>query len=123
MLVLALAVCLVFTPILSGEAPLNRQGVSVGAKAAIVMEAETGAVLFAQNIREQLPMASTTKIMTALLALESPELEEPFVVENGDRIAQLVLLPVLTPELREAEQLSGTGRGSGGFGSTGVKQQ
>lgn len=49
--------------------------------------------------------------------------EEPFVVENGDRIAQLVLLPVLTPELREAEQLSGTGRGSGGFGSTGVKQQ
>ena len=44
-------------------------------------------------------------------------------MENGDRIAQLVLLPVLTPELREAEQLSGTGRGSGGFGSTGVKQQ
>lgn len=81
MLALALAVCLVFTPILSGEAPLNRQGVSVGAKAAIVMEAETGAVLFAQNIREQLPMASTTKIMTALLALESPELEEPFVVD------------------------------------------
>ena len=39
--------------------------------------------------------------------------EEPFVVENGDRIAQLVLLPVLNPELREAEQLSGTGRGSG----------
>ena len=41
----------------------------------------------------------------------------------GLTAAGLVLLPVLTPELREAEQLSGTGRGSGGFGSTGVKQQ
>ena len=49
--------------------------------------------------------------------------EEPFHVENGDRIAQLVLLPVLTPELRETQELSGTGRGEGGFGSTGVKQQ
>lgn len=46
--------------------------------------------------------------------------KEPFRIEPGDRIAQLVLLPVLTPVLQEAQELSGTGRGEGGFGSTGV---
>jgi dUTP pyrophosphatase len=46
--------------------------------------------------------------------------KEPFTVNNGDRIAQLVLAPVLRAELIEAVRLSGTKRGGGGFGSTGV---
>ena len=37
----------------------------------------------------------------------------------GDRIAQLVITPVLTPAYEEAEELSDTNRGAGGFGSTG----
>ena len=37
----------------------------------------------------------------------------------GDRIAQLVITPVLTPAYKEAEELSDTNRGAGGFGSTG----
>jgi len=53
----------------------------VGAKAAIVMDAATGRVLFAQNERERLPMASTTKIMTALIALEQDDVEVPFEVD------------------------------------------
>lgn len=56
---------------------------SVGAAAAIVMEAETGEVLFAQEIHRQLPMASTTKIMTALLTLEQPGLEQEFTVDEA----------------------------------------
>ena len=56
---------------------------SVSAKAAIVMEAGTGRVLFAQNEHERLPFASTTKIMTALLALEQPEIDAEFVVDSG----------------------------------------
>ena len=44
---------------------------------------------------------------------------EPQTVEAGERIAQLVIAPFLTPEFEEAEALSETGRGSGGFGSTG----
>lgn len=43
---------------------------SLSAKSAILMEAETETVLFAKNERERLGMASTTKIMTALLAAE-----------------------------------------------------
>lgn len=44
----------------------------------------------------------------------------PFVVRRGERIAQLVVAPVTQVLLAEAERLSGTERGSGGFGSTGV---
>jgi dUTP pyrophosphatase len=45
---------------------------------------------------------------------------EPFAVQNGDRIAQLVVSPVCRASVGEAESLSATKRGSGGFGSTGV---
>jgi dUTP pyrophosphatase len=44
---------------------------------------------------------------------------EPFAVEPGDRIAQLVLVAVETPDLEEVEELDETVRGAGGFGSTG----
>ena len=40
-------------------------------------------------------------------------------VAPGDRIAQLVILPFLAPEFSEADALDATGRGAGGFGSTG----
>jgi dUTP pyrophosphatase len=45
---------------------------------------------------------------------------ESFTVQNGDRIAQLVLSPVCRAAVLETESLSVTERGSGGFGSTGV---
>ena len=41
-------------------------------------------------------------------------------VSSGERIAQMVITPVLTPEYQESEELSNTGRGQGGFGSTGT---
>ena len=44
---------------------------------------------------------------------------EPFVVRRGERIAQLVPAPVLEARFVEAEELEDTGRGGGGFGSTG----
>lgn len=43
-----------------------------------------------------------------------------FRVCHGDRIAQLVVCPVVYPELIEVDELSDTPRGTGGFGSTGV---
>ena len=46
------------------------------ARSAILMEAETGRVLYEKNAHEPLPMASTTKVMTALLALEEGELTD-----------------------------------------------
>jgi dUTP pyrophosphatase len=45
--------------------------------------------------------------------------QEPFEVRRGERIAQLVPAPVLRADFLEASELSGTGRGAGGFGSTG----
>jgi dUTP pyrophosphatase len=46
--------------------------------------------------------------------------EEPRVIHNGDRIAQLVILPFLSAEFEETDSLSDTDRGAGGFGSTGT---
>ena len=40
-------------------------------------------------------------------------------IENGERVAQLLITPVLTPAYEETEALSDTCRGGGGFGSTG----
>jgi dUTP pyrophosphatase len=45
--------------------------------------------------------------------------QEPFVVQPGDRIAQLVIAPVSIAELEEADSLDDTVRGAGGFGHTG----
>lgn len=46
---------------------------------------------------------------------------QEFVFEAGQKVAQLVVLPTLYPSFEEAEQLTDTARGSGGFGSTGNK--
>jgi dUTP pyrophosphatase len=43
----------------------------------------------------------------------------PFEIRRGERIAQLVVLPVARAELVEVAEVSDTGRGDGGFGSTG----
>ncbi len=46
--------------------------------------------------------------------------EEDFVIQRGDRIAQIVVAPVQRGHLVEVDRLDETTRGSGGFGSTGV---
>ena len=45
----------------------------------------------------------------------------PQVIEPGERIAQLVLVPYLTAQFLETDTLSDTQRGTGGFGSTGTR--
>lgn len=45
--------------------------------------------------------------------------KQPQTVEHGERVAQFLITPVLTPAYEETEELSHTGRGVGGFGSTG----
>lgn len=47
--------------------------------------------------------------------------QEPFVIEDGERIAQLVVAPHEHVEWHEAEELETSVRGQGGFGSTGTK--
>lgn len=45
---------------------------------------------------------------------------EPFVIKRGDRIAQMVVAPVVQVALHEAPELDETARGAGGFGSSGT---
>jgi dUTP pyrophosphatase len=45
---------------------------------------------------------------------------EPFTIRRGERIAQMIIAPVMQAKLTETTKLSGTDRGAGGFGSTGI---
>lgn len=58
------------------------EDMEVSAKAAVVISADTGEIVYSKNSGEKLPMASTTKIMSALLCLESGDLYEPFTVDS-----------------------------------------
>src|SRR6185437_13028771 len=55
------------------------------------------------------------EVMVLLVNLGS----EPFVVQPGERVAQLVIAPIVRAELEEVAELGGTARGEGGFGHTG----
>ena len=56
--------------------------------------------------------------ITAAMYNDSDEFQ---YIEKGERIAQLIITPYLPVEFVEADELSETERGSGGFGSTGTK--
>ena len=75
-----LAVCLTLTGMpalcVSGAEP------AVSAQSCILMEAVTGEILYEKQAQEQRPMASTTKIMTTLLCLESGDLDTEFPVDT-----------------------------------------
>lgn len=45
--------------------------------------------------------------------------DKPYVIAPDERVAQMVIAPVITPEIVEADELGDTQRGEGGFGSTG----
>jgi dUTP pyrophosphatase len=47
--------------------------------------------------------------------------QEDFPIRHGDRIAQMVIAPIVQLQIKESENLTETERGEGGFGSTGVK--
>lgn len=66
-----------FTPKISAA-----ENISLSAKAAVLIEAETGTVILAKNENTKLPMASTTKIMTTLLTLESGDLDKTYQIPD-----------------------------------------
>lgn len=72
----------VFVFTLSGGCFAVENEPQVSAKAAVVIEAGTGRVVFGKNENAKLPMASTTKIMSVLLTLESGDLDSEFVVDS-----------------------------------------
>lgn len=71
------------------------------AKGAVLMDAATGRVLYEKDCHEPLPMASTTKIMTALITLEQPNLDDYFVVDSD-----AIRVEGSSMGLREGDQVS-----------------
>lgn len=91
--------------------------VSTSAVSAVVIEAETGTVLYEKNAGERRAMASTTKIMTAILTIEAGDLDREFTVDSmaimvegtsmglkqGDRVSRRDLLyGILLPSGNDA---------------------
>ncbi|HJQ85057.1 MAG TPA: D-alanyl-D-alanine carboxypeptidase family protein [Candidatus Binatia bacterium] len=77
---IALAIAVGLGGALLMAAPVAAAAPSVSARGAIVMDAATGEVLWERNASSPLPPASTTKVMTAIVALESGRLDESFRV-------------------------------------------
>ena len=75
----ALSVSFLFSSV-SVQAEAKDAAPRVSAESAVLIEADSGDVVFEVDARKKLPMASTTKIMTALVALDSGGLDEPFPV-------------------------------------------
>ncbi len=67
--------------VLMAVCPMGAYALEVSARSAILIEAETGKVLYAENAHQKLPMASTTKIMTALVALENGDMTDIVTVD------------------------------------------
>ena len=73
---------------IAGNAGLNAYAAEkpeISAKSAVLISADTGEIIYSLNCNQKLPMASTTKIMTTMLCLESGNLYEEFEVD-GDAI-------------------------------------
>ena len=81
-MVLAVMLALMPVRVLGGGADTTAGEIEVTARAAVAMEAETGRVLYEKNADEVLPMASTTKVMTALVVLENAELDDRVEIDG-----------------------------------------
>ncbi len=103
---LALALPAFFAPVFAEEAPQeassNIEGPSVSAQCAAVIHMDTGEVLFVKNGDERRAMASTTKIMTALLTLEEAAVENREV----EITREMVLVEGSSMGLREGDRLT-----------------
>ncbi len=114
--ILAAAIAGAFALSLAGI-PAYAAPENISAVSAIVIEAQTGTVLWEHNSREKRAMASTTKIMTALLTIEAGDLDREFTVDplaimvegtsmglrEGDRVSRRDLLyGILLPSGNDA---------------------
>ncbi len=68
--------------VLLGLVPQKTSALSVSAKGAILIEQESGRILFEKNAHQRMRIASITKIMTAIIAIESGKLNEMVKVSN-----------------------------------------
>ncbi len=110
-------------PLQSGETKLIPTGLAME-----IPEGYVGLIYARSGIAAKRGLAPANKVGVIdsdyrgeiLVALHNHS-DEPQKIENGERIAQIVLTPYLAVDYIQAETLTDTDRGSGGFGSTGMK--
>ena len=73
----------------------------IRAKAAILVDADSGTVLYDKNIHQELPMASITKVMSALLVLEAVDRGQ-LRMDQGITATESAMKGMLAPKFREA---------------------
>ncbi|WP_010284337.1 D-alanyl-D-alanine carboxypeptidase family protein [Bacillus timonensis] len=77
-----LILCIIIVMILIGFLPQKTSALSVSAKGAILIEQESGRILYEKNAHQRMRIASITKIMTAIIAIESGKLNDMVKVSN-----------------------------------------
>ncbi len=80
---------------------LKTSALSLSAVSAVLIEAETGTVLYEANAYEKRAMASTTKIMTAILTIEAGDLDREFTVDS-----YAIMVEGTTMGLRQGDRVS-----------------
>lgn len=97
--VLAAVSILLSMPELSGASQVYAKDISLYAKSAVLMDADSGRVLYERNGHEQMAMASTTKIMTLIVTLENASLDDMVTVSS-----YAASMPDVQLNIREGER-------------------
>lgn len=104
--VLAAAAVMAYSNSIAITAPLPPPGTI--ARSAVLIDADDNGVLFGKNEDEKVPPASTTKIMTAILALESGKLDDPIMIsQNAVSVEPSVLGLQVGDQITMREALTG----------------
>ena len=98
-----------------GETYLVHTGISVA-----VPEGYAGLIYARSGLATKKGLADADYRGEIMVALHNHS-AQPAEIDNGERIAQMVITPFLTAEFVERDELDETERGTGGFGSTGTK--
>lgn len=75
-------------PLLENTLSSNSKKPKISGKSALLYDLTTKKVLYAKNPKERLPMASLTKIMTAVIALENKRADDKYIVKNTDLVGE-----------------------------------
>lgn len=91
------------------QASINKPyDLNLSANSAVLVNYDTGDIIFSKNLNAKQPVASTVKIMTALLALENNKLEDVFTVpENATKIGEDSMLLIANEKLTVHDLLYG----------------
>jgi serine-type D-Ala-D-Ala carboxypeptidase (penicillin-binding protein 5/6) len=96
---------ILLSALLSLSAALQAQQPIISGECAILFDANTGRVIYKKNENERRPVASTQKLLTALIIAESGDLSAPVIIDKSDMLAAPTKLYVKTGDSYTRQQL------------------